>query len=262
MRLWCLIVAELRKTVTLPGIWVGAGVVLAVSAVITLLNAAGVRAALAAGEPERVAFTSPFETAYAAMPLSVVGAVVIGVITMSSEYTANGTDVGGGRQITATLAATPRRIRVLLAKVATVVVCVVALAAVTLPVMIGVARAVVGGVGVETVTLGEAVTRCLGGTLYATLMGLIAFAITVMTRSGVVPLIVLIVNSSLVSVSLLLTHLTPLAHWLPDMAGRRLFGGVGTVEGGLDTVPGALVMAAWTLALLLVAGIVFTRRDA
>ena len=93
-------------------------------------------------------------------------------------------------------------------------------------------------------------------------MGLIAFAITVVTRSGIVPLIVLIVNSSLVSVSLLLTRLTPLAHWLPDLAGRRLFGGVSTVEGGLDAVPGGLVMSAWTLALLLVAGFVFARRDA
>ena len=35
-----------------------------------------------------------------------------------------------------------------------------------------------------------------------------------------------------------------------------------TVEGGLDAGPGALVMGAWTLALLAVAGVVLSRRDA
>lgn len=262
MRLWYLFAAELHKTVTLPAVWAGAGVALLGSTVITLLNAFGVRAALEAGQLSRVAFTSPFEAAFAAMPIGVVGAVVVGVVAMSSEYTANSTDVGGGRQISATLTATPRRARVLVTKAIAVALSVGAVTAVTMPVTIGVARAVIGDAGAETVTLGEAVTRCLGGTLYSTLMGLIAFAITVLTRSGIVPLIVLIVNSSLVSVSLLLTRLTPLAHWLPDLAGRRLFGGVSTVEGGLDAVAGGLVMSAWTLALLLVAGFVFARRDA
>ena len=95
-------------------------------------------------------------------------------------------------------------------------------------------------------------------------MGLIAFAITVLARSGIIPLIILIANSSVVSVSLLLTNLTPAAHWLPDMAGRNLFGfpADSVVPGGLDPTPGAIVMAGWALALLIVAGIVFRRRDA
>jgi ABC-2 type transport system permease protein len=262
MRLWQVLAAELRKIVTLPAAWVGAGVALLGSAAITLLNSVGIRAALAAGEPERLAFTSPFEAAFAAMPISVVGAVVIGVVAMSSEYTANSTDVGGGRQISATLAATPQRIRVLVAKAVTVALCVVAVAAVTLPATVGLAGAVIGAADAETVTLGEAVVRCLGGALYATLMGLIAFATTVVARSGIIPLIVFIVNSSLVSVSFLLTRVTPLAHWLPDVAGLRLFSSVDAVEGALDAVPGALVMGAWTLAFLVVAAIVFSRRDA
>lgn len=253
--------AELRKTVTLPAAWAGVAVVLLGSVAITLLNALSIRSALAAGRPDRFADTSAFETAFAAMPLGTVGAVVIGVVVMSSEYAANSTDAGGGRQITATLTAMPHRLSLLLAKMTAVVTVVVAVAAITLPISIAVARALIGAAGTETLTISEAVSRCLGGTLYWTLSGLIAFAITVIVRTGVIPLIVLIVNSSVVSFSLLLTNLTPLAHWLPDMAGRRLFDGVNTVEGGLDAGPGALVMAGWTVALLVVAGVAFRRRD-
>ncbi|SCL29877.1 ABC-2 family transporter protein [Micromonospora pallida] len=262
MNAWNTFAAELRKTATLPAAWAGVAVALLGSVAITLLNAFSTRAALDAGQPETRAFTSPFETAFAAMPLGTVGAVVIGVIVFSSEYMANSTDAGGGRQITAALTASPRRVGLLAAKAATIVVFVAVVAVVTLPITVGIARAVIGEAGTETVTLDEAVTRCLGGTLYWALTGLIAFAITVLTRSGIIPLIVLIVNSSVVSFSLLLTNLTPLAHWLPDMAGRRLFGGLYTIEGGLDAVPGALVMGGWTLALLIVATVVFRRRDA
>ncbi|MEU4569924.1 hypothetical protein [Micromonospora sp. NPDC023956] len=262
MNAWNTFAAELRKTATLPAAWAGIAVALLGSVAITLLNAFSTRAALDADQPETRAFTSPFETAFAAMPLGTVGAVVIGVIVFSSEYVANSTDAGGGRQITATLTASPRRVVLLAAKAATIVVFVAVVAVVTLPITVGIARVVIGGAGTETVTLDEAVTRCLGGTLYWALTGLIAFAITVLTRSGIIPLIVLIVNSSVVSFSLLLTNLTPLAHWLPDMAGRRLFGGLHTIEGGLDAVPGALVMGGWTLALLIVATVVFRRRDA
>ncbi|MGW6275864.1 hypothetical protein [Kribbella sp. NPDC055071] len=91
--------------------------------------------------------------------------------------------------------------------------------------------------------------------------GLIGLAVTVMIRNGLVPLIVMIVNSSVVSVSLLLSKLTPLALWLPDMAGRRLFG-PSQIGGGLGAVPGGFVMAGWALAFCAAAAVVFAPRDA
>ncbi|PUB20927.1 hypothetical protein C8K30_115138 [Promicromonospora sp. AC04] len=262
MSFWSTLLAELRKTATLPASWVAGTVTLLGSAGITVLNAIGTRAALDAGAPESRSFVSVFETGYAAVPLGTVGAVVIGVVAMSSEYAANSTDAGSGRQVTATLAASPRRIALLGAKALTVALFVALTAAVSIPASVGVARLIIGGDASEPVALDVALVRSLGATLYWTLTGLIAFAITVLARSGIVPLVVLIANSSLVSVSMLLTNITPLAHWLPDLAGRRLFGGLSTVEGGLDAGPGALVMAAWTLGLLAVAGVVFSRRDA
>lgn len=256
------LLAELHKCLTLPAVWAGAAVAMLGSIALTVLNATTSRSALASGHPEMLADSSPFETAFAAMPLGTVGAVVIGVVVMGSEYTANSPDAGGGRQIGTTLTAAPRRIGLLLAKAGAVVVLVVGIAAVTLPTTVLIARLLMGDLAVEHVAVDAAVTRCLGGTLYWTLTGLIALAITTLTRSGVIPLIVLVMNSSLVSFSLLLTNVTPLAHWLPDMAGRRLFDGPYTLEGGLDAGPGALVMAGWTVALLAVAALVLRRRDA
>lgn len=262
MRPWHVLVAELFKAITLPAVWAGVGITVLGSAALTWLNATGVRDALLEGRPEDTAFGSALDTAFAAMPLGTVGAVVVGVVVMGSEYTANSPDAGGGRQIATTLVAVPGRTTLLAAKAAAVVLVVLATAALAIPLALLVAETVVGDAATTTVPFGEAVERCLGGALYWTLTGLLALAVTVLTRSGVVPLVVLVVNGSLVSVSLLLTFLTPLAHWLPDLAGRRLFGGVATVDGGLDAVPGALVMAAWALVLLAVAGVVLQRRDA
>jgi ABC-2 type transport system permease protein len=254
--------AELGKAVTLPATLVAVVVGLFGTAAVTALNSLTVHHALTTGRPDLVASTAPLDIAFAAMPLGTVAAVIIGVTTISSEYTANRADAGGGRQISTTLAAVPHRMRLLTAKVLTVVLLVVAMAVVAIPVTVGLAHAVIGPAGSDTVPLGEAFARGLGGTLYWTLTALLALAITVLTRSGLVPLIVLIVNSSLVSVSLLLLRLTPWANWLPDLAGRRLFGGLSTVEGGPSATPGAVVMAGWSLGLLVIAGAVFARRDA
>ncbi|GLW29292.1 ABC transporter permease [Actinoplanes regularis] len=238
--------AEWRKTVTLPASWTGAAVALLGSLLITMLNAYAVHA-----DPGGRAFVAPLEIAFTAMPLGTVGATVIGVSVFSSEYT-------NDRRITTSLAAVPGRVLTLAAKAIVVVLFIAVVAAVTMPLTIGAARLVIG----ETVSVPAAVARCLGATLFWILSGLIALAITVFTRSGVVPLVVLIVNSSLVSFSLLLSKISSLGFWLPDMAGRRLFGGAQATEGGLGTVPGALVMAAWTVLLLAAATAVFNRRDA
>lgn len=259
------VLAEVRKAATLPGVLAGLAVALAGSIGLALLNGLTARNLLASGRPDLLAedASSPFETAFAAIPLGAVGAVIIGVVVISSEYATTAADAGGGRQLSVTLAAVPGRTRLLMAKAATVVLFVVVTAAIALPASIALARSVLGVHAVETVPVSEMLGRCLGAALYWALSGLIALAIASLTRSGVIPLIVLIVNGSLVSVSYLLTQLTPVAHWLPDMAGRSLFAGPhDAIEGALDALPGALVMIAWTIALLAVAGVVLTRRDA
>lgn len=259
------VTAELRKLVTLPGIWIALAVTVLGSVAITLLNALMQRDAVLAGDTSRLADTSTFESSFAAAPvIGVVGSVVIGALAIGSEYTADRAESGGARQIATSLSATPNRWLLFTSKLVVVTLLTVVSAAVSIPGNYAIALAVTRGLGTETVTLDEAVARSLGAALYWLLMGLIAFAITALARTVMIPLAVLITNSSVVPFSLLLSHVTPLAEWLPDAAGRKLFGFPDqlVVQGNLDTLTGGLAMAAWAIALVTAAGIVFHRRDA
>ncbi|MFC3999186.1 ABC transporter permease [Nocardiopsis sediminis] len=257
------VAAELRKAATLPATLVAIAVAALGSLAITLLNSVNVRAAIDSGRLDTVAYTSPVEAVFAAVPMGTVGAVILGVVVISSEYTANSPDAGGGRQITATLTATPRRLTLLAAKACTAVLLVLATAAVALPACLAVAQSVIGEAGASD-GLGDVVARSAGAALYWALTALMALAVTVLTRSGIVPLIVLIANSSLVSVSFLLTRLTDLAYALPDLAGMGLFAGDtrAGADGALDPLTGGVAMAAWAFGLLAVSALVLTRRDA
>jgi ABC-2 type transport system permease protein len=255
------VAAELRKTATLPATRVAVAITVPGTVGITLLNSVTVRNAVESGRTGLVFSTSPVEVAFSAAPLGTVGAVILGVVAISSEYTATATDAGGGRPITATLTGTPQRLAVLVAKALAVVLLVVATAAVTLPACLAVAHLVVGGAPAPG-GLGDMIGRSAGAALYWVLTGLIALAITVFTRSGIVPLVVLIANSSLVSVSLLLSKLTPLARYLPDLAGSGLFTISTAVDDPLDPLTGGLVMTAWVVGFLTVAAVAFHRRDA
>lgn len=256
--------AELRKTATLPAALAAFAVAVLGLVSVATLNAFSVRNAVAAGRPELVAYTSPVEAVLAAVPLGTVGAVILGVVAISSEYTVNRSDAGGGRQVTATLTAVPWRAGVLALKALTVVLLVAVAAAVAIPAALAVAHAVIGDAAPATTDPDGPLTRSLGAGLYWALTALIALAITVLTRSGIIPLIVLIANSSLVSVSLLLSHVTPLARYLPDLAGSRLFasGSLAALDEPLDPLTGGLVMAGWAAGLLTIAAAVFARRDA
>jgi ABC-2 type transport system permease protein len=245
------IVAELRKTTTQPATAVALAVAVLGPVAIALLHAAGGR-------------TDPVEAAFSAVPLGTIGAVVLGVVAISGEYATNSTDTGGGRQITATLTATPQRSTLLTAKVITVVLLVSVVAVTAIPAALAVAHAVTGSTTAGAATPADVASRALGAGLYWALTALIALAITTLTRSGIVPLIVLIANSSLVSLSFLLSKVTPLARYLPDLAGIRLFARESSiaVEDALDPLTGGLVMTGWSAGLLVIAAVAFVRRDA
>lgn len=256
--------AELRKIATLPATLVALALTVLGPVGFAVFNALGVRSDIEAGRFDRLGYTSPIEAALSAVPLGTVGAVILGVVAVSHEYTANSSDAGGGRQITATLTAVPGRLAVLGAKALSVVLIVVIGAAIAMPGSVAAAHFIIGDLG-GSVDAGEALARACGAALYWVLMALIALAITVFTRSGVVPLVVLIANSSLVSFSILLANLTTLAYLLPDLAGMRLFTGDATwamTEHALPPLAGGLVMGAWAAGLLGIAAVVMRRRDA
>ncbi|TWD73401.1 hypothetical protein FB561_7290 [Kribbella amoyensis] len=254
------VAAELRKAVTLPATAVALAIAVIGPIALAVLNAFNVRDALTTGG--RVGYSTPAEAALSGVPLGAVGAMVLGIVVISSEYTANSTDAGGGRQISTTLIASPRRWSLLVAKTAVVVALVVPAAVVSLSVSLPAATIIIGDAAPPDAEL--SMGRFVGAGLYWTLAALMALAITVLARSGIVPLIVLIANGTVVSVSFLLWKVTPLARYLPDLAGTRLFAGetFTAVDDALPPVTGGIVMAVWTAVLLLVAAVVLTRRDA
>ena len=97
MRFARILHAELRKALTLPATLVAAGISVAASVALAAYNAGGVRAAIDSGRLDTVGYTSPVEAALSATPLGTVGAVILGVVAISSEYAVNSTDAGGGR---------------------------------------------------------------------------------------------------------------------------------------------------------------------
>lgn len=249
--------AELRKALTLPAVFVGCAVMAGSMVALTVLNALSAR-----GDD---ATESAVDIAFYGAPVGIVGALVIAVVLVSSEYTANSPDAGGGRQVSTSLIAMPSRMGLLVAKAITMVLIVVPMAAVAILASIGVAMVMLddlvgGGVGWE-----EGSRRATAVIGYWMLIALMALAVTVLTRSGVIPLVFFIVNSTVLPPSFLLSRVTDLAFWLPDTSGLAMlsFGiGQSADEAALSMLPGALVMAAWALGLLVVAGLVLRRRDA
>ncbi|WP_067140172.1 ABC transporter permease [Microtetraspora malaysiensis] len=249
--------AEAWKLASLPTVWIATAVGVLVPSVI-----AGITASATLGAITRGAGTVPgVDTGYQELAFGVVGAIILGVVGISSEYFTESEESGGGRQITTSLTVVPSRLRFLLTKISAIAIAAALLAIIAAATTMGVVRVVLGA---HALTLGaDDVPRLVGVVCYWVYTALLAFGITVLTRHGVIPLAVLIANTSVVTVTYLLTKITPLANYLPDMAGVRMFIrklADNTVE--ISPLTGGLVMTAWVAVLLVIAAIAFTRRDA
>jgi ABC-2 type transport system permease protein len=237
--------AEISKLASLRAAWVAAAVGVLLPSVIAGLNASS------------TAVEASRDRGYQELAFGVVGVLVLGVVAISSEYVTESAESGGGRQITTSLTAVPSRLRFLIAKMSAV-----ALAGAALGVAATTATMVVlhAALGEEAPPI--AVPRLAGVVWYWACTALLASAITVLTRQGVIPLAVFIVNTSVVSFTFLLSKVTPLANYLPDLAGVRMF--IPKLPGNpvvISPLAGGLVMTAWVCALLVIATVVFTRRD-
>lgn len=254
--------AEFRKLVSLPSTFLAVGICVVGTLGVAALNANSLRTKLASGNTGSLVDTSTVDVGFDALVLGAIGAILLGVTIISSEYTPN-SDVGGGRQILTSLACVPRRGRLLAAKAVVLALVTGVLATVTISGDIVLSQALLGPYGHP---LGEVVDelglRAVGGVVYWVLTALIAFAVTALTRSGIVPLVVFIANTSLVSVTFLLTKLTSWAKYLPDVAGAQMFAVGYPAERMLAPLPAGVTMGLWTLGLLAIAGTAFARRDA
>ena len=238
--------AELIKLTSLPAVWIAVAIGLVLPAGVTLLNASNSHARPSA------------DTGFRELAIGVIAAIVIGVVAVSSEYLAEGEDSGSSRQITTSLTAVPSRSRFLLAKAAAIAATVGLLALITSAITLTATDLSSADVSIGT----SDVPRVLGITAYWIFSALLAAGITLVTRSGIIPLSVLIVNISVVSVSFLLTKVTHFAYYFPDLAGTHLFLRASDDPVGLSPVVGGLVMGLWVAAVAGIGATVFVRRDA
>ncbi|QTD39423.1 ABC transporter permease [Sporosarcina sp. Te-1] len=241
--------AELSKLFSLPGMWLAYLIGAFAPPLFAALDSFAEKEDIIAGVSTRLS-----EVGYIGLGGGVQGIIILGVLAVSSEYLTESSESGGGNQITTSLTAVSSRLHFLLAKAGAVTVVSVLLAIV----------AVVTTVSATNLILGDyapafEASRLIGAVCYWTFTALLAFGITVLTKNGIIPLAVLMINSSVVTISFLLTKVTKLAFYLPDMAGLDMFM---SPSGGFHTpLTGGFIMFAWVTVLFLVAAVVFHRRD-
>ncbi|MBL7259967.1 hypothetical protein [Paractinoplanes lichenicola] len=247
-----LVVAELRKLLGLPTAWAGLVFGLIAAPALVFVNAPALRRAAETGQLVNAA-----DVGYQNLGIGLLGALILGVVAVSSEYTSTGDDSPGARQLTSTLLAMPARHRLLAAKGAALVLVVAVQGALTALVTLWLTGLLMPDYAppFSAVRVGAAV-------LYWVLLALLAYSVTLIFRNGIITLTVFIVNSSVVSVSYLLTKLTPAAAYLPDIVGAHMFLRSQPADITIPPVTAGLTMTAWVTALLALAAYLFHRRPA
>ncbi|MFB6393003.1 hypothetical protein [Polymorphospora lycopeni] len=254
--------AELGKLGTLPAVrWTVAGTVGASA----LLSAAVTNAALGrsgttetgaaeAGAAETGA-AGAVDVAAAALQsvgLVQIGLVLLGVLAVSSEY-ADG-------QIAASLASVPDRTLFLIGKTVAWLGAALGTALLGVATSYGAAYLVVRLDGAPARDGGEVVRAHAGAVGYLVLIGLLAYATAFLLRNAVATVATTLTLVLLVSPYL--ARFGGAARFLPDIAGKQAFHLGSLPPGALSPGTGILVLLGWCVALLLLAGVTFRRRDA
>ena len=242
-----LVRAELRKLFGLPTAWAGLVLGTLLAPVLVLLRAGSVRRGP----------VDPADVGLMELGVGLIGPMILGVVVLSSEFTSTGEDAPGARQLTATLLAAPRRMRLLAAKTTALVLVVATQATVVTAATVTLTQVLHG----DRIPV-PAAGRMVAAVLYWVLTALLAYSIVLITRNGIVPLAFLIVNSTFVSVSYLLTKVTDAAAYLPDIVGAQMFIRTSDFPVEIGPVTAGLVMSAWIAAFLAVGAFLFHRRDA
>lgn len=241
--------AELSKLFSLPGIWLAFLIGAFAPAVIAALDSTAQKEEIIAGVSTRLS-----EVGFIGLGLGVQGVIILGVLAVSSEYLTESSESGGGQQITTSLTVVSSRLYVLLAKAGAVTVISILFSIVAIMTTLSATHLILG-----EYTPAFEWSKLIGAVCYWAFTALLAFGITVLTKNGIIPLAVLIINTSVVSFSFLLSKVTKLALYLPDRAGLEMF--MFMSDRFLTPFTGGLVMLAWVIVLFIVAAIVFLRRD-
>jgi hypothetical protein len=230
--------AELVKLWGLPG---------ALATIVgTVASAIALTAAVAAASP---APTGAVRVTLLTIPFLQIGPILIGILAVATEY--------AGGQIRTTLTATPCRLFMLAGKTLAYL----ATAAVTS------AAAIAAGLAASAITLAVHDTAptgdtdawpVAGATVYLVLLGLLGFALTILLRSLIPPLVTML--SLVLIISPLVSGNTGYARWLPDRAGSLLY--LPTTDPAFTPGTGTLVLLAWIITAAIPSIVALLARDA
>lgn len=183
------------------------------------------------------------------VPFLQIGTILVGVLTVATEY--------AGSQIRTTLTATPNRPLLLAGKSLTYLTA----AAITSAAAVGAGLATAAiDLAARNTTPAEDLNGwpIAGAIVYLTLIGLLGFALTILLRSLIPPLVTML--SLVLIASPLISGYTAHARWLPDKAGSGLY--LPAAESLLTAGSGALILLAWIAATGALAFAAFLARDA
>lgn len=236
--------AEFTKTITLRSIQATLVAAFIVPAALSLASGLAFDPSRGARFPIE---SHGFETGGFGQPLVILLAALI----IGTEY--------HDGQLRTTLMTTPKRGRILTAKLLIVAGLSAAIGWVSIGAAVLIKHAALGehGLAFDQFTA-EMRWNLLGVGINYALIALIAAAITVIARTLIVTLVVLV--PLVLGITISLVGVIPLLKYLPDLAGIQLlmpYPGVGV----LDPLPGGIVMALWAVALTGIAWAFFRARD-
>lgn len=202
----------------------------------------------------RLFSAEPIPPAYQGFEMAGFGyvlVVVLAALWAGSEY-------GASKQIRTTLLATPQRLRVFLVKTILIAITVASLAFVTMWGTIVITHTV-GDSNIDPWALNPAIWANLGGvTLAWTLTALVAFAVGILARTAILPLILVV--PLVIGIGDFLAGFWDGAKYLPVAAGAALYSDP-TTGNYLEPLVGGVIQTLWAVALLAAAATTFARRD-
>ncbi|OMG32101.1 ABC transporter, partial [Actinomyces naeslundii] len=211
--------AEVRKTVGLPGAWLGAALAIVLPLLIEYYTDHDLAARLAAGAPDAPAQLG--NVGVIGLYVGTTGIVVLAVSVVVSEYAIDPRTSGASsapRQVTTTLVQ-PRRGASVAAKLLVVLGAATVLLAVAWTATYSLCRHLLG----SSVPFEPVPRWMLTGILtWWVFSAMASMALAMATRSALVSMTVLIAMSTMISPGVLLIKSTDAARFLPDTAAVRL----------------------------------------
>lgn len=244
-----LLAAEWIKLRTVRSTWVLLAVGCTLTVAVGVLFCALIGPEFRAADPVRQRELDPVGLPFTGLQIGQVPLVVLAVLAVGNEY--------GTGMIRTTLAAVPRRGRLLAAKLA-----LLGLTGLGWGLLSGAATLAAGSGALGAAPpAGEALRAVGGAGLYAALLAVLAGAFTVLTRRSLTALGVLLPLLFVVSGILAATpRLRSLARLLPDRAGLRLTQTHQDV-GDLSPLAGGGVMLLWAVAAIVAARTALRRQE-